>query len=258
MARHALSADSVLEINSFFDAAKLTYSPKGEADVPTQALFRNSYQTLVSAMLHHLPARNAGGDHGVPQPGIWLEFGVNFGFSFNATCALLSARPPAEVHGFDTFTGLPEAWGTMAAGTFSQQGKLPPVRRPCGHLHKGLLNETLPTILRHLQRRLHGSKPFALLGMNVDVDLFDGSVAALRLAAPHLQVGSLVHFHEIAIPRASWAKDETRVQDEARALYQLVRKRPDMLLSLLPVTARAQGQPEEAAAFVVTRAAPPA
>ena len=62
----------------------------------------------------------------------WLEFGVASAGSTNVTCDALQQRfaadhaasTPPRVVGFDTFTGLPEQWGTyMAKGRFSQGGR---------------------------------------------------------------------------------------------------------------------------------------
>ena len=43
-------------------------------------------------------------------PGLWLEFGVYTGSSLNMTAEARLKKDGGMVHGFDTFTGLPEAW----------------------------------------------------------------------------------------------------------------------------------------------------
>ena len=121
-----------------------------------------------------------------PTRPFWLEFGVAAGGSTNITCDALAARladrsstlggdrsqsgarhhhtrvaaPPqaqapgpswVRVHGFDTFTGLPESWAHMPKGRFSQHGILPPTQ-PCAVLHKGLIKDTLPEWLARQQQ----------------------------------------------------------------------------------------------------------
>jgi hypothetical protein len=72
---------------------------------------------------------------------LWLELGVFRGMSCNVTASIF--KHTMEIHGFDTFTGLPEAWrGQFGKGYFSLEGTLPPVA-PQVYLHKGLFNETL-------------------------------------------------------------------------------------------------------------------
>jgi len=56
----------------------------------------------------------------VQRQGMWLEFGVLTGLSINITSMyldLLTGLAPATVvDGFDTFTGLPEAWPNGKGG----------------------------------------------------------------------------------------------------------------------------------------------
>jgi hypothetical protein len=60
-----------------------------------------------------------------PKKQLWCEFGVFTGASVNLTAI---GYNEIEVHGFDTFTGLPEDWvGHHGKGHFSQGGTL------CGH-----------------------------------------------------------------------------------------------------------------------------
>lgn len=149
----------------------------------------------------------------------WLEFGVASASSTNITCDALTSiatrggsgsglvsnhhHHSPRVSGFDTFTGLPEAWdfshagyskqwGYMAAGRFTQHGVLPPVQ-PCATLHKGLINRTLPMWIA-----AHRTRASPLLGVSIDVDIYSASYAALLALqqAGMLGRGSLVHFHE--------------------------------------------------------------
>jgi hypothetical protein len=58
--------------------------------------------------------------------GHFLEFGVFTGGTIRYTAARVGGRP---VHGFDSFEGLPEAWGgfNLGRGAFDVKGRLPRV-----------------------------------------------------------------------------------------------------------------------------------
>jgi tetratricopeptide (TPR) repeat protein len=64
--------------------------------------------------------------------GLVLEFGVRFGLSIR----FIAAATDGDVHGFDSFQGLPEEWGNLPTGAYSAQGILPDVP-PNVHLHVG-------------------------------------------------------------------------------------------------------------------------
>ena len=217
-----------------------------------------SYHALAHSLLFHL----RGDATGKASESAWLEFGVAGGFSLNATCHAIRQRAlPGRwrVHGFDTFVGLPEPFTTpsgvvMSAGHFSQGGNLPPVAQPCGVLHKGLLNTTLPSVVRTMRR----SSTY-VAGLSIDVDLYAGSQQVLELAFPLLREGAILHFHELGRGlccmggcSASRCWPTETVQEEARALQEYLQRRPSVLLGLLPITGP-PGQPEQAAAFTLVR-----
>ena len=158
------------------------------------------YELLLYGLLFHTPSATQPLSGSAQQHSHWLEFGVRAGGSLNATCAaLLSMHANGRnvtAHGFDTFTGLPEPWEQMGAGTFSQDGRLPPVHS-CARLHQGLINETLPSFLA---RHRHTLTSNALEGASIDVDLYRGTTDALGLIEPFLRPRTLLHFHELARP----------------------------------------------------------
>ena len=71
--------------------------------------------------------------------GLVLEFGVYHGFTIRMAGAYFHTEP---VHGFDTFSGLPEAWNTIdvteTAGSYSTHGHLPPAPENVQY-HVGLI-----------------------------------------------------------------------------------------------------------------------
>jgi hypothetical protein len=132
---------------------------------------------------------------------IWLEFGVASARSTNITCNALPQQ--ARVHGFDSFEGLPQAWGSMAAGRFSQGGHIPPVHE-CATLHKGLITKaSIRSWMKSHGARLDyesAARRLHILGVSIDVDLYEPSLAALTQLDSHLASGALLHFHEIVKP----------------------------------------------------------
>ena len=91
-------------------------------------------------------------------------------------------------------------------------GVLPPVH-PCASLRKGLISDTLPRYIathRHHHEHQHQQHPqqqqqqasSPLLGVSIDVDLYEPSVEILTLLhqARMLRQGALIHFHELVHP----------------------------------------------------------
>ena len=196
---------------------------------------------------------------------LWLEFGTYRGRSANITSKFIQVLhkresvPLAPIVGFDTFTGLPEAWNVnghaknaYSRGHFSLQGKLPPVRHGV-RLVQGLFNETLP---RYLATEVPANAPLAWV--NVDCDLYDGARTALRHLQPRIREGSRLHFHELlyghrwqTIADKGQSIPRYPLSDEAKALYEWLRAHPDTLLELRPVKSVMN---QQAVAFVVRAA----
>ncbi|GAA4866822.1 class I SAM-dependent methyltransferase [Luteimonas vadosa] len=120
-----------------------------------------------------------------PAEGLTLECGVYFGRSLD----IIARHVPDEVHGFDSFQGLPEAWTEHeGAGAYTTAGRLPAVP---GHvrLHAGWFEETLPAFLQ--------AHPGPIGLLHVDCDLYSSTRTVLELAAPRLQAGSIVVFDDL-------------------------------------------------------------
>lgn len=141
-------------------------------------------------------------DQANPQ-GLFLEFGVAGGASIRR---IAERRPEATVHGFDTFTGLPENWtGHLATkGTFSQRGVLPKVPANVT-LHAGLFDQTLPGFLSG-----HGG-PVSFV--HVDCDLYASTRVVLDALEPRLGAGALVLFDEY-FNYPGWRRHEYRAWQE--------------------------------------------
>lgn len=115
--------------------------------------------------------------------GLVLEFGVYFGRSLG----VLAAGNP-EVHGFDSFEGLPEAWNAAeGAGAYSTRGTRPQI--PNAILHPGWFEDTLPPFLeRH-------DGPVRLL--HVDCDLHSSTRTVLQGLRHRIVPGTVIVFDDL-------------------------------------------------------------
>ena len=137
--------------------------------------------------------------------GLVLELGVRFGTSIRQ----IARRANQDVHGFDSFQGLPEAWHKMPQGAYSTEGELPQVPANV-RLHVGLFEDTLPVFLP--------THPGPVRFMNVDCDLYSSTATALELLAPRIVPGTVIAFDEYLFnPR--WREDEFKAFQEAVAKF---------------------------------------
>lgn len=98
------------------------------------------------------------------RPITYLEFGVWKGESLRKWLTL-SPHAQSIFPGFDTFTGLPEAWTARdPKGAFSTGGRAPALDDPRGSLEVGLFQQTLYSFLdRHPPMPRHRVLPQARL-----------------------------------------------------------------------------------------------
>jgi O-methyltransferase len=118
----------------------------------------------------------------------YLEFGVYRGESIRWWVEQ-NHHPASRFHGFDTFEGLPENWDGMPAGAFSTQGQVPDIRDDRCHFVKGLFQDTFPSWLK---AREFSNK----LVVNMDADLYGGTLLVLVQLLPWLKPGSVLFFDE--------------------------------------------------------------
>jgi len=137
--------------------------------------------------------------HEASLPGLYLEFGVGRGKSIR----WIGARAGRNVHGFDSFEGIPEYWNGNPVGAFAQK-KLPRVPDNV-QFEIGLFDRTIPGFLeKH-------TDPIAFL--HVDCDLYSSTVTIFELLAPRLQPGAVILFDEYYnFPR--WQQHEFRAFQE--------------------------------------------
>lgn len=130
------------------------------------------------------------------------EFGVASGRSLRMTQELLPLDV-IEIHGFDTFTGLPQAWGNEPAGSYSTGGVVPDMEQGKVYFHKGLFRHTIPRFLE--------SQPedAVLAYANIDCDLYTSTLEILESMYDRIVPGTVLVFDEY-LCHATWRQDEFR------------------------------------------------
>ncbi len=122
----------------------------------------------------------------------YLEFGVCGGNSFKwwmDNCV----NENAKFYGFDTFEGLPEAWGTFNKGDMA--ANMPVLEDKRGEFVKGLFQQSVPGFLE--KAKLNNGKKKII---HLDADLFTSTLFALTSMAPYLKKGDILFFDEFNVP----------------------------------------------------------
>jgi len=152
-------------------------------DYPTATEYRKRYR------VHEYIA-----DQLLPHSAInYLEFGT-------ADCETFfwwlqrNKNEASRFNGFDTFTGLPEQWGSYPKGAFSLEGNIPDVKDPRAALHKGLFQDTLHDFLKTFDN----AKTNVIL---LDADLYSATLFVLSTIAPFLKDGDIFIFDEFSSPQ---------------------------------------------------------
>lgn len=137
--------------------------------------------------------------------GLVLEFGVRFGNSIH----MLAELAQQQVHGFDSFEGLPDVWHHEPKGSYTTKGVIPEVPENV-KLHVGWFDDTLPKFLEEHEG------PVRLV--NIDCDIYSSTKTVLDLLAPRIIVGSVLIFDEY-IGNQHWREDEFKAFQEAVKSY---------------------------------------
>lgn len=125
----------------------------------------------------------------------YFEFGVSKGISFRWWVKHID-NIESRFFGFDTFTGLPDAWGRFKKGDMAS-GRKP--RRPdtkrC-YFCKGLFQATLPIFLKHL----YGLKCPVRKVIHMDADLYESTIFVLISISPYIRIDDIIIFDEFNVP----------------------------------------------------------
>jgi len=115
--------------------------------------------------------------------GLYLEFGVYKGTTIN----WMASRTIHEIHGFDSFQGLPDRWREgFERGRFKTRG-LPSVRENV-HLVPGWFDQTLPGFATE--------HPGPVAFLHVDCDLYSSTRTIFNALGDRLAAGTVIVFDE--------------------------------------------------------------
>ena len=132
--------------------------------------------------------------------GLCCEFGVYRGETINFIASLIAR----EVHGFDSFAGLPEDWRQgHEKGTFAV-GALPRVRQNV-RLHEGWFEDSLPAFCQQY--------PGPVAFLHLDADLYSSTRTVFDLLGDRIVPGTVIAFDEF-FNYPGWREGEYRAFDE--------------------------------------------
>ena len=123
----------------------------------------------------------------------YLEFGVSQAHSFKWWLNA-NTNPNSKFVGFDTFEGLPEAWG-MHYDKGAMSANIPQVNDVRASFEKGLFQATLPNFILNYNLKNNRKKI-----IHLDADLFSSTLFALTSLAPYLSKGDILLFDEFNVP----------------------------------------------------------
>ena len=128
------------------------------------------------------------------KDGLVLEFGVRFGESIR----LIASLTEGEVHGFDSFEGLPDAWHDEPKGSYGTGGVIPDVPENV-ITHKGWFDDTLPDFV--------ANHPQTIRFMHVDCDMYSSTKTIFNVLSNRIVPGTVIAFDEY-IGNDHWREDE--------------------------------------------------
>ncbi len=135
-------------------------------------------------------------------PGLVMEFGVFRGESLSA----IARHTQQDVHGFDSFEGLPEDWTYyQKQGRFGLEGQLPVFTQSNVHLHKGWFDAALPKFL--------ATNPGPARFIHIDCDLYSSTRTVLEQLSERIVPGTVILFDEY-LNYPGWDQHEFRAFQE--------------------------------------------
>jgi O-methyltransferase len=126
------------------------------------------------------------------SPVDYLEFGVCKGESFKWWVEK-NTDPSSHFYGFDTFTGLPEDWGSFKKGDMSGGNEPPKINDSRCSFYQGLFQQTLPDFLSQY-------KSDKRKVIHMDADLYSSTLFTLTSISPFLRKDDIIFFDEFNVP----------------------------------------------------------
>jgi len=122
----------------------------------------------------------------------YFEFGVASGSSFGWWLNAIRDEK-SRFYGFDTFTGLPEDWGSFKKGDMSNNNEAPKFNDNRHTFYQGLFQQTLPGFLKSYQ----GNRRKII---HMDADLYSSTLFVLTSLSPFINKGDIIMFDEFNVP----------------------------------------------------------
>lgn len=121
----------------------------------------------------------------VPPDGLYAEFGVYKGETVN----YIANRINGEIHGFDSFNGLPEFWRPgFGVSAFRIDNEEDLQFNNNVIIHKGFFIDTLPTFIK--------SYPETMAFIHIDCDLYSSAKTVLTFLGEKICSGTIIVFDE--------------------------------------------------------------
>jgi O-methyltransferase len=155
-------------------------------------------ETLYQWLLEH---------EGLDGPIDYIEFGVSRGDSIR-WWVNNNRHADATFVGFDSFEGIPEAWGKWPKGSFTANGSMPKIDDTRCKFVKGFFNDTLPAWLE-------GRKSSRRTVLHLDADLYTSTLLVLTQFLGTIKKDSILIFDEFGDPN-----HEYRAYRDAMAAYR--------------------------------------
>lgn len=165
------------------------------AEVPEFSERRELFEFIQNSLIEERPIN-------------YLEFGVWKGDSIR-NWVDINKHKDSTFDGFDTFTGLPEDWGSHGAGTFDVDGNLPDINDERLVFHKGLFQDTLPEFL-------DGFSPNNQLVINIVSDIYSSALYCLTKLDSLIKSGTIILFDEFLDPMHEFSA----LHDYSRSYYR--------------------------------------
>ena len=187
------------EAKPYFDTVK-NGAARDRAKLDAWHYIKSAKDNVPTMIGSRIQAYKLGIDAAIIE-GLVLEFGVRFGTSIRQIASLVKQ----DVHGFDSFEGLPEAWDENPPGSYSTKGVIPSVPHNVT-LHDGWFEETLPGFVK--------KHPAPVRFMNIDCDIYSSTKTVLEIFAKQIIPGTVIVFDEY-IGNKNWREDEFKAFQEA-------------------------------------------